>query len=78
MEKDDSAEFEYSITINEDNTQASITVSCEEGMTEEEFGAAIIAFGKDLLDGAITFDDGELIEADAAEAVDSKIAKTLN
>ena len=53
----DDAVVEYKVGKREDEGEWHLTVICKEGLSEQEFAAAVISLGKDILDGKISFDD---------------------
>lgn len=52
----DDTEFKYEVTQRNDKKLWSITVTCDEPMNEQEFAAAIVGLGSDILDGSMSFD----------------------
>ena len=56
--KDDSAMFEFKIGKNPDGKEWGVMVSCEDGVSEEEFASALISLGEDILEGRVSYDKG--------------------
>lgn len=56
-EKDDSAEVEFIATVRNDGKMYSLTVLCDFGLTDQEFGDCLIAFAQDIRQGKFIFDD---------------------
>lgn len=73
VEKSDDAQFDFEVGKDEDSKAWRLTITCgNEEISEQEFGAACISLGTDILEGIVSFDEAEEI------AVDKYIGSKLN
>ncbi len=54
---DDNTPVEYVASMNEDRKLFSLVITCKIPMKDEEYGAALMAFAQDILEGSFSFDD---------------------
>lgn len=53
----DEDEVEFIASAREDGKVYSVTVLCENGMSEQEFAACLVAFANDINNGESVFDE---------------------
>lgn len=57
MEIDDDSEVQFVCSKKEDGSCYSLSVMCNDGLTDEEYAACLVAFAKDIEDGTFKFDN---------------------
>lgn len=54
MEDDD---INFEVGRRDDGSLWTLTVTCKEQLTEQEFAAAVLSLAHDILDGKVSFDE---------------------
>ena len=61
-ELEDGAEVHFEVSRGEDSKLWTLSVSCKDALTDEEFAGACIALGHDILEGKVDLELGDDVE----------------
>lgn len=73
MPNNDDAEIDFEVGHDADEKIWRVTVTCSEKLSEDEFAACIIDLGKDILEGAVSFEEADEIELPVDIAIDRNL-----